>query len=306
MVYFFVEEDTRGGYGTSWSHLGLHRCQFSRTALRMKDYSNMQGINQVFNHPQPIIGVIHLPPLIGSPQSRQPFREIRARALSDAGSFIDNGIDGVIIENYGDAPFYPDSVEPHTVAALALVADEIREHHPQTPIGLNVLRNDAKSAMAIATVTGANFIRVNVHTGAMLTDQGIIQGKAHETLRYRSTLKSDVKIFADIAVKHATPLAPIDILASAEDTYHRGFADALIVTGTATGKSTDLNQLKTVKAAIPQASIFVGSGVTTDNLTKVLQYADGVIVGTSIKRDGVTTNAVDADRVRTLIKARVG
>ena len=266
----------------------------------------MQGTNQLFDHPKPIIGVVHLPPLIGSPQSTQPFHEIRTRALSDAGVLIDNGIDGVIIENYGDAPFHPDNVEPHTVAALAIVTDEIRGHHPQTPIGLNVLRNDAKSALAIATVTSANFIRVNVHTSTMLTDQGIIQGKAHETLRYRSTLKSEVKIFADIAVKHATPLVPIDILASAEDTYHRGLADALIVTGAATGKSTDLGQLKTVKSAVPQSSIFAGSGVTTDNLSEVLQYADGVIVGTSIKRDGVTTNAVDADRIRALIKAREG
>ena len=266
----------------------------------------MQGTNQLFNHPKPIIGVVHLPPLMGSPQSTKPFHEIRTCALSDAGTLIDNGIDGIIIENYGDAPFQPDSVEPHTVAALALVTDEIREHHPQTPIGLNILRNDAKSAIAIATVTGAHFIRVNVHTGAMLTDQGIIQGKAHETLRYRSTLKSEVKIFADIAVKHAVPLAPIDILASAEDTYHRGLADVLIVTGTATGKSTDLNQLKSVKSAIPQASVFAGSGVTTDNLVEVLEYADGVIVGTSIKRDGVTTSEVDPDRVRALIKAREG
>ena len=266
----------------------------------------MQGTNQLFNHPKPIIGVVHLPPLIGSPQSTQPFYEIRARAFSDAGGLIDNGIDGVIIENYGDVPFQPDSVEPHTVAALALIADEIRARYPQTPIGLNVLRNDAKSAIAIATVTDANFIRVNVHTGAMLTDQGIIQGKAHETLRYRLLLKSEVKIFADIAVKHAVPLAPIDIFASAEDTYHRGLADALIVTGTATGKSTDLDLLKSVKSTVPQASIFAGSGVTTDNLVEVLQYADGVIVGTSIKRDGVTTHEVDPDRVRTLIKAREG
>ena len=266
----------------------------------------MKGINQLFDQSKPIIGLIHLLPLIGSPQSKESFREIRARALLDAESLIDNGINGVIIENYGDAPFYPDSVEPHTVAALTLITGEIRERYPQTPIGINVLRNDAKSALAIATVTGANFIRVNVHTGAMLTDQGIIQGRAHETLLYRSALKSEVKIFADVAVKHAVPLAAIDIVTSAEDTYHRGLADALIVTGVATGKGIDLDQLKSVKSAIPQASIFVGSGVTVDSLAEVLQYADGVIVGTSIKRDGITTNAVDADRVRTLIKAREG
>ncbi len=264
----------------------------------------MQGTHQLFDHPKPIIGVVHLLPLIGSPQSTQALDEIRTRALSDVGMLINNGMDGIIIENYGDAPFYPDAVEPHTVASLTVIASEIRGHYPQTPIGLNILRNDAKSAMAIATVADANFIRVNVHTGAMLTDQGIIQGRAHETLRYRSVLKSEVKIFADIAVKHAVPLAPIDIVASAEDTYHRGLADALIVTGTATGKGIDLDQLKSIKSAIPHATVFVGSGVTVDSLAEVLQYADGVIVGTAIKRDGVTTNGVDPDRVRALIETR--
>ena len=266
----------------------------------------MKGINQLFDQSKPIIGVIHLLPLIGSPQSKESFCEVRARAFLDAASLIDNGIDGVIIENYGDAPFYPDSVEPHTVASLTLIASEIRERYPQTPIGINILRNDAKSAMAIATVTGANFIRVNVHTGAMLTDQGIIQGKAHETLLYRSALKSEVKIFADVAVKHAVPLAAIDIVTSAEDTYYRGLADALIVTGVVTGKDIDHDQLKSVKSAIPQVSVFAGSGVTVNNLAEVLQYGDGVIVGTSIKCDGITTNAVDPDRVHRLIRAREG
>ena len=201
--------------------------------------ADMQETNQLFNHPKPIIGVIHLPLLIGSPRSRQPFREIRVRALSNARVLIDNGIDGIIIENYGDAPFYPDRVEPHTVAALTLIADEIRECHPETPIGLNVLRNDAKSASnghECKFYPCERAHRRNAHRPSL------IQGKAHETLRYRSILKSEVKIFADIAVKHATPLAPIDILTSAEDTYHRGLANALIITGTATGKSTDLGQ----------------------------------------------------------------
>ena len=264
----------------------------------------MQGIDHLFNHPKPIIGVVHLPPLIGSPRATLPLNEIRARALSDTGMLIDNGIDGIIIENYGDAPFFPDRVEAHTVAAMTVIANDIRERYPQTPLGLNVLRNDAKSALAIATVTGANFIRVNVHTGAMLADQGTLQGMAHETLRYRSALKSEVKIFADVAVKHAVPLAPLDLATSAEDTYHRGLADALIVTGAATGKSIDLNQLQTVKAAVPQAHIFAGSGVTIDTVAEILRSADGVIVGTSIKRNGVTTNEVDAERVRALIKAR--
>ena len=138
----------------------------------------------------------------------------------------------------------------------------------------------------------------------MLTDQGVLQGKAYETVRYRSVLGSDVKIFADVAVKHAVPLGQIDLASVAQDTYYRGLADALIVTGAGTAVRTDLKQLKTVKYAVPQGKVFAGSGVAADNLAETLQHADGVIVGTSIKRGGVTTNEVDPVRVRALIKAR--
>lgn len=264
----------------------------------------MQGINCLFCHTKPIIGVVHLLPLLGSPGQTAPLSDIRARAFADAKALIDNAIDGIIVENYGDVPFFPDRVEAHTVAAMAIITNELRDRHPKTPIGVNVLRNDANSALAIAAVTNADFIRINVHIGAMLTDQGVIQGKAHDTMRYRSAIKSDVKIFADVAVKHAVPIGQINLASIAQDTYYRGLADALIVTGTGTGEPTDLKQLKTVREAVPQAKAFVGSGVTINNVAETLQCADGVIVGTSIKRDGVATNEVDPDRVQALIIAR--
>ena len=264
----------------------------------------MHGLEEFFNHPKPIIGVVHLLPLIGSPKSTVGLADIRSRALSDAGKLINNGINGIIIENYGDAPFFPDQVEAHTVASMTIIAHEIHAHYPQTPIGINVLRNDARSALAIATVTRSDFIRINVHTGGVLTDQGILQGKAHETLRYRTTLNSEVKIFADIAVKHAVPLADIDLGTSAEDTYYRGLADALIVTGLGTGKQICYNHLLQVKNAVPQACVFVGSGVTADTIADVLQCADGVILGTWLKQEGVTTNEVDEKRVQDFVKTR--
>jgi membrane complex biogenesis BtpA family protein len=264
----------------------------------------MQGLNNLFTHTQPIIGVVHLLPLIGSPGYRSSFEQVCARARSDAETLVTNGIDGLIIENYGDTPFFPNRVAPHTVASMAIISHQIRQRFPKTPIGLNVLRNDAESGLAIATVVRANFIRINVHTGGMLTDQGIIQGHAHETLRYRSQLKSDVRILADIAVKHATPLAPIDLATTAEDTYHRGLADALIVTGVGTGKSTQHDQLECVKAAVPQASVFAGSGVTANTIAETLEVADGVIVGTALKQDSVASNEVNAERVRAVVSAR--
>ena len=264
----------------------------------------MRELEELFNHPKPVIGVVHLLPLLGSPKAAAGYEDIRSRALSDAGSLINNGIDGIIIENYGDVPFFPDQVEVHTVASMTIIAHEIRETFPMTPIGINVLRNDAKSAMAIATVTQLNFIRTNVHTGAMLTDQGILQGKAHETLRYRTTLDSEVYIFADIAVKHAFPITEIDLGSCAEDTYYRGLADALIVTGSGTGEQTCYDHLQQVKNVVPQACVFAGSGVAADTITELLQCADGVIVGTWLKRNGITSKEVDENRVRELVKAR--
>ena len=264
----------------------------------------MQGLNNLFPHPQPIIGVVHLLPLIGSPGYTSSLDKICARALSDSETLVTNGIDGLIIENYGDIPFLPNRVGAHTVASMAIIAHQIRQRFAKTPIGLNVLRNDAESGLAIATVVSANFIRVNVHTGVMLTDQGLIQGHAHETLRYRSQLNSDVRILADIAVKHASPLAVMDLATTAEDTYHRGLADALIVTGVGTGKSTQLDQLECVKAVVPHAFLFAGSGVTADTISATLEVADGVIVGTALKRDAVASNEVSAEHVRAVVSAR--
>ncbi len=264
----------------------------------------MQGINQIFEHSKPIIGVVHLLPLIGNPMSTVGLTDVRSRALSDTAKLVDNCIDGVLVENYGDVPFFPDHVGAHTVASMTIIAHELREQYPQTPIGINVLRNDAVAAMAIASAAQLEFIRVNIHCGAMLTDQGLIQGKAHETLRYRSTLHSDVKIFADLSVKHAAPLVPVDLTTSAEDTFGRGLADALVITGTGTGKPADVSDLQEVKETIPNAQVFVGSGITPATINDFLQYADGAIIGTWFKRDGVTTNEVDASRVESLIGAR--
>lgn len=264
----------------------------------------MQGLNQIFTHPKPLIGVVHLAALPGAPRFSGTLRDIATLAVLDAETLVDNGIDGIIVENYGDVPFRPDSVEAHTTAAMAIIVQEIRSRLPDTVVGVNVLRNDARTALAIASVCKAHFIRVNVHTGAALTDQGMIQGAAHDTLRYRSMLQSEVRIFADVAVKHAAPLVSSPLADIAQDTYYRGQADALIVTGAATGRAAKLTDIEDIKQAVPEARVFVGSGATTDNLPEILSYADGVIVGTALKRDGVTNNAVDAERVHAFVKAR--
>ncbi len=261
-------------------------------------------LSSLFAHPKPMIGVVHLSPLPGSPRNTETMQQITTRALLDAETLVANGIDGLIVENYGDTPFLSGRVDAHTIAAMSIAVREIRSRMPDIPVGVNILRNDARSALAVATVCAAHFIRVNVHTGAMLTDQGIIEGQAGETLRYRSELRSAVCIFADVAVKHAVPLAPVNLADSARDTFYRGHADALIVTGAATGAGTSPNDLRTVREAVPEASLFAGSGVTAETLPEILRYASGAIVGTALKYESRTSNAVDGDRVQAFIQAR--
>jgi len=171
------------------------------------------------------------------------------------------------------------------------------------PIGFNVLRNDARAALALCAACNGSFIRVNVHTGAMLTDQGLIEGNACDTLRYRKQVCSSAQIFADVHVKHAVPLGDFSIEDSARDTIERGLADALIISGVGTGLAADLSDVERVRQACPTAKILLGSGVKLANIHEFLPVADGFIVGTSLKRNGNVSNPVDSKRVRALATA---
>jgi membrane complex biogenesis BtpA family protein len=257
----------------------------------------------MFGSDKPVIGMLHVPPLPGSPQNKLDRDAILDWVLEDAKALADGGINGFIIENFGDIPFYPGRVPPHTVSFLTALGVEVkRQFH--LPLGINVLRNDAESALAIAAAVPAEFIRVNIHTGARLTDQGLIEGTAHETLRYRKLLGADIRIFADVDVKHSAPLAARDLKVEVEEMVGRGCADAVIVTGSATGRAASLDDLKTVKASAGSAYVIAGSGVDEHNIGEVLKIADAVIVGTSFKRGGVTTNPVDPSRVRAILEKK--
>lgn len=250
-----------------------------------------------------VIGVVHLLPLPGSPGFGGSLQEIIGRAVEDCGSYKDGDIDGVIIENFGDVPFSPGRVEPVTVSAMTRVAVLLRSQFPSIHFGVNVLRCDAESALSIASVTGAEFIRVNVHVGAVVADQGIIQGKAYETVRLRKNLASDVLILADIDVKHSVQIGDYDIKAQAADALERGLADAIVVSGSRTGQAVDMEQLRQLRRELKEAKIVVGSGATSRNVKILLKYADSVIVGTSVKKDGKTVNPVDSKRLKDFMKA---
>jgi membrane complex biogenesis BtpA family protein len=250
-----------------------------------------------------LIGMVHLPPLPGSPRWDGSLERAIARALADARALVDNGMDALIVENYGDAPFTPGRVAAATVAAMAVIAHEIRRALPQAPLGVNVLKNDARSALAVAAAVGARFVRVNVLAGAVVADQGLVQTDAHDLLRDRRLLGVDVAIFADVQGKHAVPLVPVDLEQQARDLTARALADGLVVSGRATGEATPLDDVKRVRSAVPDVPILVGSGVTPASAPDLLSVADGLIVGTSLKRDGDVNGPVEPARVRRLVDA---
>lgn len=259
-------------------------------------------LRQIFKTNNPIIGVVHLLPLPSSPRWGGNLKAVIARAEQEATALAAGGVDGMIIENFFDAPFAKDCVDPAIVSAMTLIVDRLRGM-VALPIGINILRNDAKSAMAIASCVEAEFIRVNVLTGVMATDQGLIEGQAHQLLRYRRELGSDIGILADVLVKHARPLGTPNLTTAVQDTIERGLADGVILSGWATGSPPSLEDLELASTAAGDTPVFIGSGANWENIARLLQAADGVIVASSLKRKGKITETIDPIRVSQFVEA---
>lgn len=251
-----------------------------------------------------LIGMVHLKPLPGSPRYGGSLDAVIEAAIADAMALEAGGIDAIMVENYGDVPFRRSSVEPHTVAAMTRIVVEVARN-VRAPLGVNVLRNDPIAALAIAATCGAAMIRVNVHTGAMVTDQGVIEGDARRTLDCRRQLGAEVRILADVNVKHAMPLAPFPIEVAAADAVERGLADGLIVTGSRTGAGVAPEELRIVKSSV-DVPVYAGSGVTAETIAEILDICDGAIVGSWLKEKGDVTRPVDPERVARLVDAARG
>lgn len=261
------------------------------------------SFDDLLRGPYPLIGVLHLPPLPGAPRPGPPFAELLTHALRDAEALAEGGAPALIVENLGDAPFGAGAVEPHVVGMLAVIAREVRQRFPQLVVGVNALRNDALGALGAAAAADAAFVRVNVHTGAMVTDQGLITGQARETLLYRRRVCPAVGIAADVLVKHATPLGEPQLEQAAQDTFRRGGAQVLIVSGSGTGQPTDPERLRRVREAVPEAPVWVGSGATLATARALAQVSTGAIVGTALHHGGQLSAPLDPARVRALVEA---
>ena len=259
-------------------------------------------LKQIFQTDHPVIGVVHLLPLPTSPRWGGDLKAVISRAEQEATALAAGGVDGIIIENFFDAPFAKDRVDPAVVSAMTLIVDRLKGM-VTVPLGINVLRNDARSGIAIATCVGVQFIRVNVLTGIMATDQGLIEGQAYDLLRYRRELASEVAILADVLVKHARPLGTPNLTTAVQDTIQRGLADAVILSGWATGSPPTIEDLELAVAAAGNTPVFIGSGASWENIANLMSAANGVIVASSLKRYGDISQTIDPIRVSQFVEA---
>ena len=259
-------------------------------------------LKQIFQTSKPIIGVVHLLPLPTSARWGGNLKAVIDRAEQEATALAAGGVDGIIVENFFDAPFTKEQIDPAVVSAMTLIVQRLK-NLVMLPVGINVLRNDAKSAMAIATCVDAQFIRANVLTGVMATDQGFIEGEAHQLLRYRRELGSKVGIMADVLVKHARPLGSPNLTTAVKETIERGLADGVILSGWATGSPPSIEDLELASAAAEGTPVFIGSGADWENVPELMKVADGVIVASSLKRGGRINETIDPVRVSQLIEA---
>ncbi len=235
---------------------------------------------------RPVIGMVHLPALPGAPGWSGSLDAVRRFALDEAEVLQAGGVGALMVENYHDVPFHAGSVPAHTVAAMTVILRAVRDGFPGLPCGVNVLRNDGAAALAVALATGASFIRVNVLSGAVVTDQRLIQGRADRLLRLRRELGVEVGILADVRVKHGRPLGSRPLIEEALDLRQRCLADGLILTGEATGAAADPDEMRRVREALPDCPLLVGSGMCDETVREFADWADGYIVGTSLKSPG--------------------
>ncbi len=255
---------------------------------------------EILDIQKPFVGMIHLPPLPGSiGYAGEGIQPIIDSALRDLGALEAGGADAVIVENTRDAPFGKVAFK-ETISVMTVVMQEI-VRRARIPVGVNVLRNDALGSLGIAVATEVSFIRVNVFCGAVITDQGLIEGEPRLILGQRKKLGIDVKILADVHVKHA---AHLNSIAEATLDTTRNGPDGLIVTGQGTGKRTSPGDLQEVMQST-DLPVFVGSGVRIDNLS-TYHDADGFIIGSSLKEENKLENSVEKERVRALAEAIAG
>lgn len=258
----------------------------------------------IFGVEKPIIGMVHLRPLPGSPlYEGEDVEGIVEHALKDAESLKAGGVDGLQVENIMDLPYLkPEKVGHETVACMSVIAREVRKATGM-PTGICCLANAVNQAIAIALASGGLWVRAAEWANAYIADEGYIEASAPEALRYRRAVRAEsIRIFADVHVKHGSHFIISDRSIEEQALDVEFFlADAIIVSGTRTGAETPLERVEAVKRTV-RLPVLVGSGLNPKNAVRLLGIADGAIVGTYFKKDGEWRNPVDEERVKNLMR----
>jgi membrane complex biogenesis BtpA family protein len=268
------------------------------------DGIRLDSLLALFGKDKPVIGMVHLWPRPGAPgYGGYGMDTILDEARRDTEALLEGGVDGIIVENMWDLPYYV-GTDPQleSVTAQAVAARQVADM-ADVPVGVNVIHNGWQAELAIAVAAGLDFLRICILTGARLWDTGDLDaGCAADLLRKRKELGAEhLKLFADVDKKHSVPFPGLDLETHIEWTeFYR--ADALIVSGRMTGSAPPLDKVRRAKEAATRP-ILMGSGTNADNVADFLQYADGAIVGSSLKVDGVMQNPVDVQRVRDYVAA---
>jgi uncharacterized protein len=262
------------------------------------------ALELLFGVRKPIIGTVHLLPLPGAPRNRGgPIKDILLQAANDARTYVAGGVDALIVENEGDIPFLkPQEVGPETVAGLTAAALAVRDA-VDVPVGINCLANAITQSLAVARATNGTFVRANQWANAYVANEGFVEGAAARALRFRSAIKGEeIKILADVHVKHGSHAIVADRSIEEMTKDVEAFdADVLIATGNRTGAPTQVQEISDIKSAA-SLEVIVGSGLTADNAAQLLEVADGAIVGSAMKHDGVWWNPVDRSWVQAIME----
>ena len=259
-------------------------------------------MNFLFSRSKPIVGVIHVAALPGTPRGSQTVSELIATAKQEARIYKECGVDGVIVENMHDVPYLRGQVGPEIVAAMTAVGLAVK-NECGVPVGVQILAGANVEAMAVAHAAGLDFIRAEGYAYAHVADEGLIQSSAAALLRYRKLIGADnVQVWADVKKKHAAHAITADVsLGETAETVEFMGAACVIVTGSATGKPPTVSDVREAKSHC-RLPVFLGSGITERNIAEFYDEADGFIIGSAFKVNGLWSNTIEPKRVEQLLQ----
>lgn len=259
-------------------------------------------LTSLFPHPKPVIGVVHVGALPGTPAGQQSMADLVSVAVYEARLFRDSGLDGIIIENMHDTPYLKNGVGPEIVAAMSVIGKAVK-NETELPVGIQILAGANIEAMAVAHAAGLDFIRAEGFAFAHVADEGFIESSAAKLLRYRKMIGADrIQVWVDVKKKHSSHAITADVsLGTMAEAVEFMRANAVIITGTVTGNPPQLADVQEAQEQC-QLPVLLGSGVTVDNLAHFFPFADGFIIGSFFKMDGHWANVVDPSRVQNLVE----